>query len=106
MKVLGFSLFSNNSMKTITIRAEEFNSEYVSIGKHEKIVADIENLLVYWIGDKSIKIEDIDFKEWPWPNYVRITLENKNELRIYLQYINTKRIMARELYTIIEDYMK
>lgn len=103
MKVLGFNLFSDNIMKTVTIRAEEFNSEWISIGKHEKLVIDIENLIIYGIWSHSINYYDINHKTWEWLNHVRIDLENNNYLKAYLQYINNNKIMSRELYKLLTE---
>lgn len=103
MKIVGFNLFSNKIMKTVTIRAEEFNSEWISIKKHEKLVIDIENLLIYGIWSHSISYYDINHKTWEWLNHVRIDLENNNYLKAYLQYINNNKIMSIELYDLLTE---
>lgn len=101
MKIVGFNLFSEKTMKTVTIRAEEFNSEWISIEKYEKLVIDTENLLIYGIWSHSISYYDINLKIWEWLNHVRIDLENNNYLKAYLQVINNKRIMSSELYELL-----
>lgn len=88
-------------MNFLTIRAEEFDEHGKSIKKHEKLAIDTKQFLIYGINETGIGYEDINTHIGNGANYVKLDLENKHHLRVYLQIINNRRLMAADLYELL-----